>query len=186
MANFKAENVKRFIEDISKDVSEKAYEGGGSTGGGWIPVQSGYPLIVHCLAIKQLLIDNGIDIEASAIGDVYINIGATITSGYVPGGVGSMQISTSRNSNINYQASLYGDDIGYETWKVTEDQSVSPTINELLTKSGDVKTYFSFNNNRGYVSFYLNLSIGYISSGHWIEIPSGEISKYFEIGVPEE
>lgn len=32
MANLKQENVKRFIEDISKDVADKAYEGGGSGG----------------------------------------------------------------------------------------------------------------------------------------------------------
>ena len=30
MANFKPENVKRFIEDVSKDVAKNAYEGGGS------------------------------------------------------------------------------------------------------------------------------------------------------------
>lgn len=30
MANFKPENVKRFVEDISKDVAKNAYEGGGS------------------------------------------------------------------------------------------------------------------------------------------------------------
>lgn len=30
MANFKQENVKRFVEDISKDVAKNAYEGGGS------------------------------------------------------------------------------------------------------------------------------------------------------------
>lgn len=33
MANLKQENVKRFIEDISKDVAKNAYEGGGSGGG---------------------------------------------------------------------------------------------------------------------------------------------------------
>lgn len=31
MANFKPENVKRFVEDISKDVAKNAYEGGGSS-----------------------------------------------------------------------------------------------------------------------------------------------------------
>lgn len=33
MANFKPENVKRFIEDVSKEVAKNAYEGGGSGGG---------------------------------------------------------------------------------------------------------------------------------------------------------
>ncbi len=184
MANKDKNNVKRFAEDISKKMAGDAYNGGGS-GGGWIPVEPGSPLIIHCLAIKQLLIDNNIDIEASATGDVYINIGAAIDSEYAPSGAGPIQIRVQQNSDINYQGFLYGNNIDYKTWNVTEDQSVSPTINELLTKGGDVKTYFRFNNG-GYVSFCLNLSIGYISSGHWIEIPSGEISKYFEIGEPEE
>lgn len=33
MANLKQENVKRFIEDISKEVAKNAYEGGGQGGG---------------------------------------------------------------------------------------------------------------------------------------------------------
>lgn len=184
MANFKQENVKRFIEDISKDVADKAYEGGGS-GGGWIPVENRSSLTVHCLAIKQLLIDNNIDIEASAVGDVYINIGATISKEYAPRGACPIQIIVHANSDTNYQGMLEGQEIDIKTWDVTEDQSVMPTVNELLTKGGDLKTYFNIWP-EGYVSFYLNLSIGYISSGHWIEIPSGEISKYFEIGDPEE
>ena len=32
MANLKPENVKRFVEDISKEVAKNAYEGGGSGG----------------------------------------------------------------------------------------------------------------------------------------------------------
>ena len=177
-------NVK--LDNKAKNTVAKTLNlGGGSTGGGWIPVQSGSPLIIHCLAIKQLLIDNGIDIEASATGDVYINIGSAIEKEYAPGGAQSIQIRVNANSDTNYQGMLEGQEIDYKIWNVTEDQSVSPTINELLTKGGDVKTYFRFDN-EGYVSFYLNLSIGYISSGHWIEIPSGEVSKYFEIGEPEE
>lgn len=183
MANFKPENVKRFVEDISKDVAKNAYNGGGS-GGGWVPVKNRSSLTVHCLAIKQLLIDNNIDIEASAVGNV-INIGATICKEYAPSGARPIQITVHWNSDINFQGILVGGEVVGTTWDLTEDQSVRPTINELLTKGGDVKTYFDVWP-EGYVSFYLNLSIRNISSGHWIEIPSGEISKYFEIGEPEE
>lgn len=37
MANLKGENVKRFVENISKDVATSAYEGGGSGGGSNAP-----------------------------------------------------------------------------------------------------------------------------------------------------
>ena len=156
---------------------------GGSTGEGWAPAKFDSSLTVHCLAIKQLLIDNNIDIEASAVGDVYINIGATMDKGYAPSGPWPIQIRVHANSDTNYQGMLEGQTIEPKTWDVTEDQSVMPTINELLTKGGDLKTSFR---DEVYVSFYLNLSIGNTSSGYWIEIPSGEVSKYFEIGEPQE
>ena len=171
------------LNDIIAETAEE-YEGGGA-GGGWVPVKNRSSLTVHCLAIKQLLIDNNIDIEASAAGDVYINIGATISKEYAPGGAHSIQIRVRWNSDTNFQGILDGQEIDTTTWDVTEDQSVTPTVNELLTKGGDVKTYFNIWP-EGYVSFYLNLSIGYISSGYWLEIPSGDVSKYFEIGEPEE
>lgn len=65
MANFKAKNVKRFVEDISKDVAEKAYEGGGSGGGSsLIEVPANSTLILDGNKLLQLLIAKGVDVDA--------------------------------------------------------------------------------------------------------------------------
>ena len=64
---------------ISKPLNLGAGPGVASS---WIPVKSGSTLTIHCLAIKQLLLDSNVDIEVSALGDVYFNIGAEIENKY--------------------------------------------------------------------------------------------------------
>ena len=164
---------------ISKPLNLGAGPGVASS---WIPVKSGSTLTIHCLAIKQLLLDSNVDIEVSALGDVYFNIGAEIENKYDHLGANGMCFCAYR-TEAGYIGHLYGDHVVSSEWAVTEAPSPDLTINEFLTNSGDIKAHFYFEP-EGHVSFFLQLSIGYISSGYWIDIPS-DVSKYFEISEPE-
>lgn len=94
MANFKPENVKRFVEDISKKVAENAYNGGGSYSGA--VVIPGNAVCREALALDEgdyaidyakladKLAELGFDIDSPALredeGEISIKLGTLTNS----------------------------------------------------------------------------------------------------------
>lgn len=180
MANFKQDNVKRFIENISKEVADNAYNGGES-GSGFQIIPSSSTITVHLLELKKILVANGIDIDMDFSGDAYIYLGAYIIDAYAGGsGFKDLRLDSYSNSDINYKASISGEyeDTDSKMWETTEDHSEVPSLDRVLTTGGDVD--ITTLRDLGF-AFAINVSVGSISYGKYIILTSEEISKVFEI-----
>jgi len=180
MADRAYKNVKRFVDDISKEVKD-AMSGGGEGGSGFQMIPSGSTITVHLLELKKILVANGIDIDMDFIGDAYIYLGAYAEDAYMGGGgFRSLRLYSYSNSDTNYRASISGDygDTDEKLWDTTEDHSEAPSLDRVLTTGGDVD--ITVKEDLGF-AFAINLSLGTSSSGKFIILTSEEISKVFEI-----
>ena len=120
MANFKPENVKRFVEDISKDVAKNAYEGGGSYKG---PVlmpmnaisrealgldEGSYKIDYAKLADK--LAELGIDVDSPWLREEESNLHISIGGAQVSGSTGELiHISADKEGVSGFAISILDD-----------------------------------------------------------------------------
>ena len=151
MANFKAENVKRFIEDVSKDVSEKAYEGGGSGGGSSvIEVPANSTLTLDGNKLLQLLIAKGVDVDVeltpySSTGKSGILLGwsKSVTS-YLDNDANPHMIYPESASSTAYHAKWTIDgSYGGDTFVDITILSTTLTFRTMLSTSGEKTMYIS-------------------------------------------
>ena len=168
------------IEEV--EVSTWTQLGGGSTTStSFVQVNYGDKIVIHCDAIKELLVENGVDISASAIGDVYFHLMGCIYNGYSPQGISNIRLHPevfSSGSLHDYYVSLEGDYSCIRNQRIELSNTNEPTLDSMLTECGDINIDIQ---DSGYVVFFINLSIGNVSSGYWIELTQEDINNCFTV-----
>ena len=163
------------------DWPENAGGGGSTTNTSFVQVNYGDKIVIHCDAIKELLVENGVDISASAIGDVYFNLMGCVYNGYTPSGISNIRlrsVDSSSGSLHDYYVELEGDTSCIDDQRIELSNTNEPTLDSMLTECGDININIR---DRGYIVFFINLSIGYVSSGYWIELTQEDINNCFTV-----
>lgn len=155
--------------------------GGSATNTPFVQVNYGDEIVIHCDAIKELLVENGVDISASAIGDVYLHLMGCIYNGYSPQGIENIRLYSTYYASgdlYDYFVMLDGDTSCISDQRIELSNTNEPTLDSMLTECGDININIR---NNGYITFFINLSIGYVSSHYWIKLTQEDIDNCFTI-----
>ena len=142
MANFKGKNVKRFVEDISKDVADKAYEGGGTDGGSsLINVPANSRITLNGNKLLQLLIAKGVDVDAefNTEGLSYSGIllgGVILFTHYLERSVATHMIYPWSSGSTSYEATWTLDEYAYG-FSVETNIETPITFKSMLSSIGE-------------------------------------------------